>query len=264
YALVMRYVRRIEKDPTKSLNYNGSNSGEVLGSIGNIGGKDLNADSLPDFSTRDAINIGATLLTIVAILFGAVKLSWSINQISTVFLILSVFLGLYNGHGINGTTDLFVKGCSTMVGAAFTVGFANGISVVLGDGKILSTIIYYLSLPMGKLGANASTAVMYLANMVINIFLPSGSGQAAAVMPIMVPIADIVGITRQVAVQAFQFGDGFSNCITPAAAALMAGLGMAGVPSSKYIKWYLPFFLLQSGFAIVSLIILQTIGWTGI
>ena len=151
-----------------------------------------------------------------------------------------------------------------MVGAAFVIGFATALGVVLDNGKILHTVVYYLSLPITKVGPVVGASVMYLANLVINLFIPSGSGQAAAVMPIMVPIADLAGITRQVAVQAYQFGDGFTNDIVPTAPVLMAMLGIAGVSWKKWAKFYLPVLLIQAVFAIVVLTVLQTIGWTGL
>lgn len=111
-------------------------------------------------------------------------------------------------------------------------------------------------------GNQEIAAIMLLA--VILQGLASGSGQAAAIMPLMVQIADLGGITRQVAVQAFQFGDGLSNCIIPTAGTIMAYLGMAKVSYNRYVKWYLPFFLVQCILASSTLVILQTAGWMGI
>ena len=105
---------------------------------------------------------------------------------------------------------------------------------------------------------------MFFANLLINFLIPSGSGQAAAVMPIIVPMADLAGITRQVAVQAFQFGDGFSNCIYPTAGTLMGSLALAKTDWAKYAKWFLPLLGCQIILSCVSLTILQSIGWTGL
>ena len=105
---------------------------------------------------------------------------------------------------------------------------------------------------------------MFIANTIIILFIPSGSGQAATVMPLMVPLADLTGITRQVAVQAFQFGDGFSNSFYPCSGTLMACLAIAKVEWGRYVKWFAPLFAFQFVLAFASLIILQTIGWTGL
>ncbi len=263
YAFIMLYIKGIRKDPTKSLNYEaGMKLDEYMGPGA------LGSDAAPAheeaLSTKHIVNLLATFGAIVAIIIGSITSGWSNSQIAATFLILSIFLGLYNGYGINGTTKIFIKGCSTMLNAAFIVGFANGISIILANGKILNTIVYALSIPMNSLGSVLGANFMFIANIFINLFIPSGSGQAAAVMPIMVPVADLCGITRQVAVQAFQFGDGFSNCLFPTAGTLMGSLGIAGVAWNKYAKWFLPMILAQTVLACGALTILQLIGWTGL
>ena len=151
-----------------------------------------------------------------------------------------------------------------MVNAAFIVGFANGISVILASGNILNTIVYGLSIPMSGMGSILGANFMFVANLIINLFIPSGSGQAVAVMPLMVPVADLAGITRQVAVQAFQFGDGFSNCLFPTAGTLMGSLAIAKTDWTKYAKWLMPLLGCQVILSFVSLTVLQSIGWTGL
>ena len=151
-----------------------------------------------------------------------------------------------------------------MVNAAFIVGFANGISVILASGNILNTIVYWLSIPMSGMGSILGANFMFVANLFINLFIPSGSGQAAAVMPLMVPVADLAGITRQVAVQVFQFGDGFSNCLFPTAGTLMGSLAIAKTDWTKYAKWLMPLLGCQVILSFVSLTVLQSIGWTGL
>lgn len=151
-----------------------------------------------------------------------------------------------------------------MVNAAFIVGFANGISVILASGNILNTIVYWLSIPMSGMGSILGANFMFVANLIINLFIPSGSGQAVAVMPLMVPVADLAGITRQVAVQAFQFGDGFSNCLFPTAGTLMGSLAIAKTDWTKYAKWLMPLLGCQVILSFVSLTVLQSIGWTGL
>lgn len=263
YLFVCRYFRMIRKDPTRSLNYvAGMETSEYMG-MGAMGGVTAEEETR-DVTTKDIVNLLAALIAIALIIFGALRLNWAFTQFTATFLLLSIFLGLYNGYGVNGTTRLFLTGCGTMVGAAFVIGFATALGVVLENGKILHTVVYYLSIPISHVGAVVGASVMYLSNLVINLFIPSGSGQAAAVMPIMVPIADLAGITRQVAVQAYQFGDGFTNDIVPTAPVLMAMLGIAGVSWKKWAKFYLPVLLIQAVFAIVMLTILQTIGWTGL
>lgn len=261
YIFVMMYIKRIQKDPTKSLNYK-----EGLNTKDYMGLSSLEDESQKDekLETSHIISLVATVAAIVSIVIGSLKFGWKNEQIAAAFLILSIVIGISNGYGVNKTTSLFIEGCAKMLSAAFIVGFANGISVILADGNILNTIVYWISKPITKFGPVAGSSLMYVANLIINLFIPSGSGQAAAVMPIMVPISDLTGITRQVAVMAFQFGDGFSNCLFPTAGTLMGSLGIAGIPWNKYAKMFVPFLIVQSILAIVALIILQSIGWTGI
>ncbi len=168
--------------------------------------------------------------------------------------------------GVNGTTKVFFGGggCAKMVNAAFITGFANGISVLMANGRILNTIVYWLSIPMGTMGSVLGANFMFVANLFINLFIPSGSGQAAAVMPILVPVADLAGITRQVAVQDFQFGDGLTNSIFPTSGTLMAALAITKVDWIRYARWFLRVLGCQVILAFASLTILQMIGWTGL
>lgn len=257
YYFTMRYMKTIKKDPAKSLNYTpGSNN--HMGD--NSGTKAIEAS----MSWQHIVSLLGLVAAVGVILVGSVNYGWSYDQIAATFFTLAVVAGLINGMGINGTTQVFINGCSKLVNAAFIIGFANGISVILANGNILNTIVYWLSIPMSHLGAVMGANFMFLANLVINLFIPSGSGQAAAVMPLMVPVADLAGITRQVAVQAFQFGDGFSNCLFPTAGTLMGSLAIAKTDWTRYAKWMIPLLGCQIVMAIVTLTILQTIGWTGL
>lgn len=197
-----------------------------------------------------------------AIIYGSLQLKWGIDHYSVVFFMMAVSCGLIGGLGMNGTAVAFVKGCGSMAYAALVIGMARAISVVMTDGKIIDTVVYYLSLPISKYGPVIGANLMFFANIVINFFIPSGSGQAVTVMPIMVPLADLTGITRQVAVQAFQFGDGFTNCFIPTASVVMGCLGIAGIAYEKYVKWIFPLIALQIVLAMVALTVLQTIGWS--
>lgn len=259
YFFTCRYMDSISKNPQKSLNYEkGMSVSEYMGMSGE-------AKTIEDHMTwKHTLSLIGLLVAIATLLIGCVTAKWSFDQIAAVFFVLSVFVGLVNGMGINGTTKVFLQGCSKMTNAAFIIGFANGIGIIMTNGNILNTIVYWLSIPMNSLGSVMGANFMFIANLFINLFIPSGSGQAAAVMPIMVPVADLAGITRQVAVQAFQFGDGFSNCLFPTAGTLMGSLAIAKVDWTKYAKWLMPLLGCQVILALASLTILQTIGWTGL
>ena len=259
FWFTMRYMKSIKKDPYKSLNYEeGMSVSEFMGS-GDEG--KIIEDHM---TTGHIVGIVGLLVAIAAIVIGSVQFGWSYDQMSATYLVLAIVVGLANGMGVNGTTKEFLAGCAKLVNAAFIIGFANGVGVVLTDGNILNTIVYWLSIPMEHLGSVLCANFMFFANLLINFLVPSGSGQAAAVMPIMVPMGDLAGLTRQVTVQAFQFGDGFSNCIFPTAGTLMGSLAIAKVDWTKYAKWMMPLLGCQIVLSCVALTVLQMIGWTGL
>ena len=132
-----------------------------------------------------------------------------------------------------------------MVLGALVVGFAYGIQAVLSEGNIIDTILYSMSNAVSILPASLTAIGMFIVQALINFIVPSGSGQAALTMPIMVPLSDLVGVARQTAVLAFQFGDGISNIVTPTSGYFMAGLAAAGISWVKWIRWVWPLILIQ-------------------
>ena len=261
YVFVVMYMKRIRKDPTKSLNYEpGLKTSDFMG----LQDEGNTAELSGHLSAGQLIALVSTLGAIVVVVIGSVLYGWGNSQFAAVFLLVSIIIGLTNGYGINGTTKEFIAGCSKMVNAGFIVGFANAISVVLTNGHILNTIVYYLSMPLSSVGSVLGANLMMVINTIINLFIPSGSGQAAVVMPLMVPTADLTGITRQVAVQAYQFGAGFADCVIPTAGTLMGSLGIAGIAWNKWVKNYAVLLAAQFVFAVIMLTIIQTVGWKGV
>lgn len=260
YYFTVRYMKTIKKDPMKSLNYEeGMSVAEFMGA------KEDKRDEIDSsMSWQHIVSLLGLVAAIAVIVIGSIKFKWSYDQMAATFFTLAVGVGLINGMGVNGTTKEFVNGCAKMANAAFIVGFANGIGIILSQGQILNTIVNWLSIPIASMGSILGANFMFIANLLINFLIPSGSGQAAAVMPLLVPIADLAGITRQVAVQAFQFGDGFSNCLYPTAGTLMGALAIARVDWAKYAKWLMPLLGCQIVMSLASLTILQMIGWTGL
>ena len=260
YFFTVRYMKTIRKDPMKSLNYE-----EGMSVADFMGAKGETTETIhASMSWKHMVSLLGLVAAIAVIVIGSIKFSWSYDQMAATFFVLAVGCGLLNGMGVNGTTKEFINGCAKMTNAAFIVGFANGIGVILSQGQILNTIVNWLSIPISSMGSVMGANFMFIANLLINFLIPSGSGQAAAVMPLMVPIADLVGITRQVAVQAFQFGDGFSNCLYPTAGTLMGALAIAKVDWARYAKWLMPLLGCQIAMSFATLTILQAIGWTGL
>lgn len=182
--------------------------------------------------------------TIVFLIIGVMGYGWYVMEIATLFLALGIFAGIASGKTPNEITKLFIKGAEDILGAALVVGLAGGIVVILEDGRIIDTILYYVSQTMEDLGKVGSVSVMYVIQTFLNIFIPSGSGKAALTMPMMSQFSDLIGISRQATVVAFQLGDGFTNMITPTSGVLIGVLGIARIPYEKWVKWVTPFILI--------------------
>ena len=184
------------------------------------------------------------LFTILFLIAGVMGYNWYIMEIATLFFAMGLFAGIAIQKSPNELVKLFMEGVKDILPAALVVGLAGGIIVILEDGQVIDTILYRLS--EGMKGFNKITTVgfMYLIQTCINLVMVSGSAKAALTMPIFAPFSDLVGLSRQATIMAYQFGDGFTNMITPASAVLMGVLGVARIPYEKWFKWILPFILL--------------------
>jgi uncharacterized ion transporter superfamily protein YfcC len=149
----------------------------------------------------------------------------------------------------------FVKGAQEMMYGGLLIGFASSISVVLTKGNIMHTIIYYLAKPLALAGPMVSAIGMFAVNCIFSVFVPSGSGQAMIVMPIMAPLADLIGITRQVSVLSYQMGNGLTHIMTPTYGILMGCLGIANVPFGRWLRFVVPLALMLGVVMILTLVI---------
>lgn len=183
------------------------------------------------------------LTTILVLIAGVLGYDWYIGEIAGLFFAMGLLAGIAGGFGFDKTFRLFLAGCGDILNAALVVGMAGGIIVILEDGKIIDTVIYYLSLALTGSGKTGALGVMYVFQTCLNLIIPSGSAKAALTIPMMSQFSDIVGLSRQTTVLAFQFADGFTNMITPASGVLIGALGVAGVPYEKWLKFILPFVL---------------------
>ena len=181
--------------------------------------------------------------TVYYLIVGVMGHGWYIMEIATLFLFMGVCSGFAIGKSASDIAKLFIEGMGDILSAAIVVGLAAGIVIVLEDGGIIDTILYGLSKSMSNLGTIASTEIMYGIQTLINIVIPSGSAKAAITMPIMAPFSDLIGISRQTTVMAFQFGDGFTNMITPTSGVLIATLGVARIPWEKWVRFIWKFIL---------------------
>lgn len=182
--------------------------------------------------------------TIIFLVIGVMGYGWYIGEISALFLALGILSGIAAGYSANEIVGKLTEGAKDILSAALVVGLAAGIIVILEDGKVVDTLLYKMSGAMADAGKSASLGVMYMIQTMINIVIPSASAKAAITMPIMAPFSDLIGVSRQATVLAFQFGDGFTNMITPTSGILIAVLTIARVPYGKWFKLILPFILL--------------------
>ncbi len=204
-------------------------------------------------------------LTLVAgftvIIFGVYKYEWYIDEIAAVFLGMGIISGFIGRLGPNKMAQEFVNGAKGIVFGALVVGIARAILIVLQDGMILDSIIHSLAGIIDLLPKSLAAVGMYIVQSLISFIITSGTGLAATTMPIMVPLADILGIQRQIAVLAYQFGDGFSNTITPTASTLMASLSVAKIPYDKWVKFFGKLFLIWSIMGAIFMVIATMINY---
>lgn len=184
------------------------------------------------------------ITTILVLIIGVLGYEWYIKEIASLFLALGIVTAIVYGYSANNIVKQFLEGAKDILSAAIVVGLAGGIIVLLNDGKIIDTILYYVAHSLKDSGIISSVSMMYMFQNALNIVIPSGSAKAALTMPIMSQFSDLIGISRQITVLAFQFGDGFTNMITPTSGVLLGALSMAKIPYTTWFKWILPFIIL--------------------
>jgi uncharacterized ion transporter superfamily protein YfcC len=247
---VWAYSRRVQRDPSKSL---------MRGVTDAVAAEET---EYPALTGRRLIVAVLTLAALVVMVVGISQYGWYLIEIGAVWLGLAIVAGLIGGLHLDDTAKRFGEGAAELAVAALLVGFARAISLLLEDGQVLDTIVHGLSIPLQTVGPSIAAVGMLALQTLLNLFIPSGSGQAFATMPIMAPLADVVGVTRQVAVLAFQFGDGFSNMILPTNIVLMAILGMGGIPYDRWVRFVAPLLLKLLLAAAVALVIAVQIGYS--
>ena len=243
---VMRYAKKVKLDPSKSVV-----TGEDYSSF-QFKSDDLNQ---PFTGTHKLLLLGMAV-TVGVIVYGSLNYGWYLNEMSGIFLISGVISQLVAKKKPGEIGDSLIKASSEMSVAIVVVGLSRTILVILNSGGIIDSIVYGLYLPMKNAHTLAVGELMLVAQNIINFFIPSGSGQATAIMPIMIPLADLAGISRQTAVLVYQFGDGFSNLIWPTGAcAIMCGI--AKIPLGSWYRFFLPvfgvMFVLQSAFVMIAI-----------
>ena len=174
------------------------------------------------------------------VVFGAIEWGWYIAEISGLFIALGLLSAIIARMSVADTVKSFYTGAKEMLPAALIIALSKSILVVANDGKIVDTILFALSGLVDGMPKVIAVQLMFLTQGAINFFIPSGSGQAAITIPIMSPLADLIGVSRQTAVLAYQFGDGLFNMIIPTSGVTMGILSIAKIPFGKWLRWIMP------------------------
>jgi len=232
-AFVMRHASRVKRNPESSPVYDIDQERRKAGlATGSVEGATL--------TRRHQILLVAVVATIALLVFGILEFQWYIPQIAGLFFGLGLLAGPLGGMSVSESADAFKEGARDMVGVALIIGCARAILVIATDGKILDLMLYGIASVIRDFHPIVASQAMFVAQGIINFFVHSGSGQAALTMPVMAPLADVVGISRQTAVLAFQFGEGWINPILPTSGVTMGVLGLAGISWEKWFRWMIP------------------------
>ena len=194
-------------------------------------------ESVQPLTKRQGWILVVLLLTVVALIVGVTCWDWYMPEITGLFLGMGILCGIIAGFSANKIADELIAGARDILSAALVVGFASGIIVILQDGKVVDSILHAMQDGLDGTSGAVSLSAMYGIQALINFLIPSATAKAAITIPIMAPFADMVGVSRQAMVLAFQFGDGFTNMVTPTSGVLIAALAMARIPYAKWVRW---------------------------
>lgn len=255
---VMRYASKVQANPERSL---------VRGEAEEIEKQQLYRHSLTEtpltFSSRQKVAGVATLALLGVLVWGVLTQDWFMVEMAGLFIVIGIVAGVLAGLTATQICEAFNKGLGQVLVGAMIVGVARAVAVVLEEGQVMDTLVYGLGNLVGGFPAVLSAVGMFFAQLGFNFLVPSGSGQALVTMPIMAPLSDVLGVTRQTAVLAYQLGDGLGNILYPTSGYFMATLALAGVRWGKWVRFFFPLFLLwiliAAGFTVYAQITL----WSG-
>lgn len=249
YLHVIRYAKKVRNDPAGSL-------------VADV--PEAQPPEPPEtgpINMRQRLVLLATLIALVIVVWGIKQYQWYFIELGGVFFGLALVCGLLYRMSLDDMARNFIGGAGELIGTALLIGFARGIEIILSDGLVLHTIVNGLSQPLLAVGPELSAVGMLFIQSILNFFIPSGSGQAYVTMPIMAPISDIVGVSRQVAVLAYQMGDGFMNMIVPTNAVLMGILGICGIPYGRWFRFIWPLMLQLFVLGSLTIVVAVLIGY---
>lgn len=253
-AFLLFYVKKIKANPALSPTYEDDNERKK-----NEHFENLYTQEKP-FSLKHKIVLITFALSLIMLVLGVIKFDWFIEEIAAMFFVMGIVVGIIGGLKSEAIVKGFIEGAKDLVGTAFIIALARATLVISRDGQIIDTVLYALTPFIESSSPIFASQKMFMVQAVINFFVHSGSGQAALTMPIMAPLSDLAGVSRQTAILAFQFGE-YTNIIIPTSAVTMGALAMAKVSWEKWAKWSLPLMLLLFLLGFILLIPPNLIGW---
>ncbi len=249
---VYHYARQVQANPAASL---------VSDLAMPVEEEDTDTASYPALQWTHIAIMVSFLGALGTAVWGIATQGWYLTELGAAFLILGVVTAAIGRLGPSLMAKEFVVGAKELTETALLVGIARGIALIMEEGEILHTIVYALSVPLDAVGPEIAGVGMMGMQAVINLFVPSGSGQAFVTMPLLAPLSDLLGMSRQIAVQAFLYGDGFANMIVPTNAVLMGILGMAGIPYDRWFRFCMPLVLKLLALAAVCMVGMVMLGF---
>ncbi|MDM5213118.1 AbgT family transporter [Peribacillus sp. NJ4] len=247
---VSRYANKVKLNPEKSVIYD----------IEQKEKRTVGLVDFPELTARHKLVFIAMIFGLAFNIYGVFKWGWFLTELTASFLIMGIVSGLVGGLQLGKIFDSFIEGAKAVTFGALIVGFARAITVVLEEGKIIDSLVFMAASGISHLPQTLNVVGMFFTQAILNLFISSGSGQAAATMPIMVPITDILGLERQLAVLAFQYGDSVTNSIIPTSSALMGYLAIAGIPYERWVKFIWKLILGWTLIACIALIAAVALG----
>lgn len=232
-AYIIIYAKKVAANPEKSVIYGIQEDTEYT------------FEDVSDSISKSQIAVLVIMAAGFGILiYGLSKKGWYFEEMSGLFIFMGIACGLVSGYGPSRIAKEFGNGAKGIVVGCLIIGIARTVEVILNDAKILDTIVYGIVNIVNVMPGSIKAVGMFICQSLINCVIVSGTGQAAVTMPLMVPVSDLVGISRQTAVLAFQLGDGFSNSVLPMSSSLMGYLAVSKIPYSKWLKFMMPLFLI--------------------
>jgi uncharacterized ion transporter superfamily protein YfcC len=253
-AFVMRHAARVRRDPRLSPTFDQDEALRAGLDLDKLGRDKV------EILGRHRVVLGLFLLGMAALVLGVLKLGWFIDEIAGLFLALGVLAGIAGRLSGDEAARAFVEGARDMVNVALIIGFARAILVVADEGRIMDTMLHGMESAIARFHPILSSQLMFLSQCVINFFVHSGTAQAALTMPVMAPLGDLVGVTRQTAVFAFQLAE-YINPILPTSGVTMGVLGLARLRWDKWARWFLPLMLVWMLFGMLALVPAVLMKW---